>query len=608
MNAKNFISALHEDMDRITDIVREDMEDSNAFVMGRIPDGGEVRHNDQLDSIEYTAAKPAYMAYRDVDAAPRALVPGSMEAQNCTGSNAEFTTNVNEKDPNACGGMCEFKFGQGYRIYTTTDYELPMTTPEVCANHFIRMGDAHIDGYFSGLFESYRKYGMNNFEAELQNRVIQFGEANASIVAANNFELTKGGFHAPPQSRMTIHFLMMYRDYMEYEDALTPEGYLEIEMPRQDWFDAVTEHQVRKNGMVDPGSSSPMASFNTEILKDETAELWGRQFHIFENIKCYFNERPVRGYFKPIGVDGSGNTQYSFVRVFPWINVVNQEGGVSAEPNHDYNKPSTTCEGVKYPMVTLAFVIHPTAFKRYRMMEADKKAGENNVPTNFSMVIRDGAYISNNEMNDKFKIVSRHAYRLKNWKVERAGAIAYRHSRPEGYIIAPTDPEADVVTEEFAFPQEHDKCLPTAEEQANCAECDQVANTNADCEDSPLDAYVDFSPSGAEIIHLNDGSGSSFVRLKFERTGAFYDESTLEIDTSVLGSAVAGVNFTAIAGQVITFPAGSTDPQYVDVEILDGAGMDGVADGVRVTASTPGGALTPTLNDTTVDIIIVDAS
>ena len=605
ITARNFISALHEDMDRITDIVRDDMEDSNAFVMGRIADGGEVKHNDQQDSIEYTAAKPAYMAYRDVDAAPRALVPGSMEAQACTGSNQEFTTNVNDRDPNACGGMCEFKFGQGYRIYTTTDYELPMTTPEVCANDFIRMGDAHIDGYFAGLFESYREYGMNNFEAELQNRVIQFGQANASVISANHFELTQGGFHAPPESRMTIHFLMEYRNYMEYEKALTPEGYLEVEMPRQDWFDAVTEHQVRKNGMVSGGT--PLASFNTEILKDETAELWGRDFHIFENIKCFFNERPVRGYFKPIGVDGGGSTQYSFVRVFPWINVVNQDGGVSAEPNHDYNNPSTVCEGVRYPMVTLAFVIHPTAFKRYRLGEADKKSGESNVPTNFSMVIRDGAFINNNDMNDKFKIVSRHAYRLKGWKTERAGAIAYRHSRPEGYIITPTDPDSDSVDESFAFPQEHDGCLPDSYEASNCVACDEVVNENADCVDPSVDAYIDLIPSGGEVTHVNDGTTQT-VRLTFVRTGQFAGESTVEVDTSDLSGATAGVNYTAKSSEVVTFPAGSTDPQFVDVEILTGSGLDGVDDGVRITVSTPGGALTPTINDTSVDIIIVDAS
>lgn len=601
VTAKNFISALHEDMDRITDIVHEDIEDSNSFVLGRIPDGGDVIHNDQHDSIEYTAAKPAFLGYRDVDAAPRALIPGSMEAANCTGSSGSFATQVNDMDPNACGGMCEFKFGQGYRIYSTSDFELPMTTPEVCANHFIRQGSAHVDGYFDGLFESYRKYGLQNFEAELQNRVIQFGQANSSIVAADNFELTQGGFHAPPQSRMTIHFLLMYRDYMEFEDGLTPDGLLEVEMPRQDWFDAVTRHQTEKNDMTG------LTSFNTEILKDETAELYGRLFHVFENIKCIFNERPVRGIFKPVGVDGSGNTQYNFVRVFPWINVVNEEGGLSAEPNHDYNRPSTSCEGVKYPMVSLAFVIHPTAFKRFRLQEADKKAGEANVPTNFSMVIRDGAYINNNEMNDKFKIVSRHSYRLKNWKVERAGAIAYRHSRPNGYIIAPTDPTADVVTESFVFPQEHDACLPDASEAANCAACDEVVNDNGECEAAPGAAVINFSPAGAEVLHLNDGTPSS-VRITFVRTGTYTGASTLEVDTYVLASAVAGVNFTTIASQVVTFPDGDTSPQYVDIEILDGAGMDGIADGVRLTASTAGGALTPTLADTSIDVIIVDAS
>jgi hypothetical protein len=601
MTAGNFITALHEDMDRITEIVRDDMEDSNSFVMGKIPDGGDAIHNDQHDSIEYTAAKPAFIGYRDVDATPRALIPGSMEAQACTGFNKSFATNVNDQDPNACGGLCEFKFGQGYRIYSTSDYELPMTTPEVCANHFIRQGAAHVDGYFAGLFESYRKYGVENFEAELQNRVIEFGEANASIVAANHFQLTKGGFHAPPQSRMTIHFLMEYRNYMEYEGALTPEGYLEIEMPRQDWFDAVTEHQVRKNSM------GGYTSFNTDILKDQTAELWGRDFHVFENIKCYFNERPVRGYFKPNGNVG-GSTQYSFVRVFPWVNVVNEVGGVSAEPNHTYNKSFTYCEGVKYPMVTLAFHIHNTAFKRYRLKEADKKAGDANVPTNFSMVIRDGAYIKNNALNDKFFIVSRHAYRLKQWKLERAGAIAYRHSRPEGYIITPTDPEADVVPEQFSTPQEFAKCLPTADEAANCAACDQVVNDNGDCVDTPGAAVVNFTPSGGQVLTVNDGT-AQVVTIRFDRTGTFNGVSTVAWALTELGDAVAGTNYDDTpASGVVTFPDGDTSPQYVEVTILTGAGLDGLTDGVRLTASSPGGSLTPTLADTTVDIIIVDAT
>lgn len=600
LTACNFISALHEDMDRITDIVRDDMDDSNAFVMGKIPDGGDVDHNDQLDSIEYTAAKPSYMGYRDVDATPRALVPGSLEAQGCDGRNRSFATNVNDRDPNACGGLCEFRFGQGYRIYGTSDYELPLTTPTFCANDFIRMGNAHVDGYFNGLFESYRKYGVDNFEAELQNRVIEFGEANASIISANHFTLTKGGFHAPPESRLTIHFLAEYRSYMQYEGALSPEGYLEIEAPRQDWFDAVVAHQAQKNAFGDN------LSVNTEILKDDTAELWGREFHIYENIKCYFNERPVRGYFKPDGQGANGETQYSFVRVFPWINVVNEVGGVSAEPNHGYNRAYTYCDGVRYPMCTLAFHIHDTSFKRYRLKEADKKAGDANVPTNFSLVVRDGPWIPNNALNDKFFIVSRHAYRLKQWKVERAGAIAYRHSRPNGYIIAPTDPEADVVAENFASPQEFDKCLPSQHEADNCAACDKVVNDNGDCVAPPVDAVVRFAPSGGEVIHINDGTPQKVI-IRLERTGSYEGASTVDWALSEVASGVEDTNYTNDSGTV-TFPDGSTEPQFIEIEILTGAGLDGETDGVKLTLSNPGGALTPTLEDTEVTIIIVDAS
>jgi hypothetical protein len=135
-----------------------------------------------------------------------------------------------------------------------------------------------------------------------------------------------------------------------------------------------------------------------------------------------------------------------------------------------------------------------------------------------------------------------------------------------------------------------------------------VADDNADCQSSGYQAFVDFAPSGGEVQHVNPGLTPLSVRIRFERTGQFSGESTLQVDTSVLGAAVSGTNFTAKVAEVVTFPADDTSPQYVDVEILDGTGLDGVNDGVRLTASNPGGALSPTLNDTTVDIIIVDGS
>jgi len=600
ITAGEFISALHEDMDRVTDLVRDDLEDSNSFVMGLIPDGGDITDNTQTDTIEYTAAKPAYIGYNDRDNSPRALVEGSMEARAINGSNKSFTTDVNERDPNACdGGICEFKYAQGFKRYKAKDYERPLETPVFCANNYLRMGDDHVNGFIDGLFESYRKYGMNNFEAELQNRVIEFGQANSSITAGG-LVLTKGGWHAVPESRLTIHHLLEYRDYMEYEDALDADGYLVIEAPRQDWFDAVVEHQVRKNNY---GNN---VQYPTEILKDERAELYGRDFHIYENIKCYFNERPVRGFFKPDGVHPvTGRTQLSFTRVFPHKNVVNQEGGLSAEPNHDYNRPEIVVDGVPYKMITLAFHIHETAFKRYRIKEAMKPVGESVVPTNFSITVLDGPWIPNNKMNTQFQLISNHAYRLKCMKTERAGAIAYCHSRPESYIVAPTGTGSFTREDANVYPEAHDKCAPDQGSIDNCNKCGQVANDNHDCVDAPGATVLSMEPSGGAVNHLNAGE-PSYVTVTVTRKGVFDLEATVDYALTALGVAVAGTNYTDASGTLTFAPGEQT--KTIEIEFLDGAGLDGVADGVKLELSNEGGAAAPTLEDDFLDIIIIDAT
>ena len=141
-----FISALKEDKDRTTDLVFDDMQKSKAFVMSQIPDGGVVDYNDNNDTIEYTAAMQAHRQYRDIDADPRDLVAGKMEGRDENGQTGLFETQVNEIDENACSGTCRFRFGQGFKTYTTRDYELPMSTDVVCARDYIRKGRAHVDG------------------------------------------------------------------------------------------------------------------------------------------------------------------------------------------------------------------------------------------------------------------------------------------------------------------------------------------------------------------------------------------------------------------------------------------------------------------------------
>lgn len=397
---QKFISALKEDKDRTTDLVFDDMQKSKAFVMAQIPDGGVVDYNDNNDTIEYTAAMQAHRQYRDIDANPRDLISGQMEGRDENGRTGLFDTQVNEIDPNACSGTCRFRFGQGFKTYTTRDYELPMSTDVVCARDYIRKGRAHVDGYFRGLTKSFRDYGKDNYEANLMNLVIANGGANASVLGANEFRVTSGGFVAPPKNRMSIHFLRQYRQYMVRENALDELGYLEIYMPREDWFDAVTEDQVQRNLM---GNT---ASFNTHTFDDKRGNLMGKQFGVYDGIRCVFEEMPVRGYYKPTGESG-GETFSDFVRVYHWKNEVNEDGGLSAEPNHSYDDPFIVVDGIRYDMVTLAFVINKKSFTRFGLGAAKKYRGEKPMGQNFDMSVRDGAYLDCNDFNDKFKIVTR---------------------------------------------------------------------------------------------------------------------------------------------------------------------------------------------------------
>ena len=599
MTPGEFISALHEEADNVTDIVKHDLEDSNSFVMAQIPDKGDIKDNTQTDSFEYTTATPAFTGYADRDNSPRALVEGSMEAEGCNGKNRSFTTNVNEKDPLACGdGFCEFTYAQGFRRFQSKDFERPMSTPIYCVNDYLRIGDAHVDGFFAGMYSSYRKYGMENYEAELQNRVIEFGEANGSITSGA-FTLTKGGWHAPPEGRLSISYLIDYRDHMMFEDALDADGNLSIEVTRNDWYDAIVEHQGRKAGALGAGN----ASFNVEVLKDPKEALYGRSFHVYEDIKAVFIARPVRGYFKPDGVHPvTGATQYAFVRVFPKKNIVEELGGVGQRPNHDYNQARIKCDGQTYDMCTLAFHIHPTAFSRFRIKETMKPVGDAQLPTNFSISVLDGAWLPNNKKNSKFQLISNHAYRLKCEHAERAGAIAYCHSKDDPYLILPTRGAERAVGEAEVFAQEHEKCAPNAAEIEACGACGQDANDNHQCVDKPGDSAVSMSPSGGKVTTLSDGTAHA-VTLDITRTGVTSVAGSVDYALTELGDAVADTHYTAANG-TIAFAAGETH-KTIYVAILTGDTLDGVDDGVKVTLSNPVGV---TLEDTYVDLIIVDAS
>ena len=481
-NPQKIVAALHEQALEITDIVREEIKDSDNFALRMIPDGGTVKRHSTQDTVIYGEAKQAPVGYRQLDHSARALESGGeFPARNLQGANGIFEADKNEIDDNACHGMVTIDFSQGYRIRRTSDYGLDLDTPIKCSRELDRLGEAHIRGYFNGFKNQFTSFGMSNFSDNLLNLTIQFGEANTSVRGAEEFHVSTGGWEAEPLYRVSIHFLQDYRDYIAAEMKgrglrVSEDWMLEVEMPRNDWFDAVIADQINRRGV---GSVSGIqTSLNTEFLKDEEGPLRGRQFHVYGGIKCYFNETPIRGYFVPTSL-----TSKRFVRVYDWINTQDEEGGIVRRANHQYRQDTISVDNVRYNMVTLIPHIDPRSFKRYGLIKPLKPFGNDNAGVNYEVRVIDGARLGCNDFDDKFKFAARHEFRFKAEYPEFSGYIAYRSSRREGYVIAVNsrtdDPEytaTKTVNPEAFRVETPDDC-----QVAECAQCGQVPDAEGQC-------------------------------------------------------------------------------------------------------------------------------
>lgn len=576
-NPQKIIAALHEEKQNITDIVRHDIDVSDRMVLRLIPDAGVVTRDSNQESIIYGEGRQASLAYRNLNHDPRPLTEGQMNARSLAGTNGIIDTNLNEIDDNACHGSCTIKFAQGFRRRGTTDYGLDVDTQVICARELDRLGKAHVEGFFDGFRRNFTRFGFDNFSDNLLNLAILFGEANASVLGPNQFKVTKGGWQAPPEYTISIHFLEDYRDYIMLEMELLamrpPEDWkLEVEMPREDWIEAVRQHNIRRNAMIPPGTTSPMASIDIKLLEDPTSPMRGREYSDYGSIRCYFNERPIRGYFRPIGTVG-GDTNYQFTRVYHWKNEAGEEGGVVLAPNHDYREDSITVDGVKYPMVTLIPHINPKSFKRYRLAKPIKQDGAGNSGVNYEVKVLDQAYIPNNDHNDKFKMAARHEFRFKAMYPEVSGFIAYRHSRRVGYAIAVTPRDYVPGDTAFAGPEAYPACgLIDPVTQANCAQCEEVPTVEGGCvaTGEVANGVVGLLPARtATTAFIGE---TTAVRFTVRRTGELGKACSVDWTAaeSTVVSAEDGTHFTAATG-TLNFAVGQEFATF-DVDIIGGSG------------------------------------
>ena len=572
-NPSGIIAALHEERKNITDIVTLNINTSDRMVLRKIHDGGVVARSSNQESIIYGAGQQASMQYRGLDHEPRALVDGQMKGRNLAGQNGLFDTSINDVDDNACHGFCTIDFAQGFKKRGFMDYGIDVDTPVVCARELDRHGEEHVVGFFDGFRRHFTKFGLDNFSDNLLNLVIQNGEANSSVLAANHFSVTKGGWQAPPAYRISIHFLEDYRDHLMAELEMlglpVPENYkLEVEMPRTDWIDAVKEHQIRRTAMT--ARATPMSNIEIKMLEDPESPMNGREFHDFSTIRCFFNDRPIRGFFRRVGTT-NGNANYQFTRVYHWMNNPGEEGGLVLVPNPAYKQDRIYVDGAWYDMITLMPHIDPRSFVRYRLKKPIKPNGEANMGVNYEVKVADGAFIPNNIHNDKFKLAARHEFRFKVDKPELSGFIAYCHGRREGYVLSVVRSNYVAGPNNFSGPEEYRECdLIDPVTTANCAACGEVPTSEGDCvaAGSAALGVIGLVPAGP-ITTVFSGTTSK-VRLAVRRTGELAKACSAKY-TIAAGTATAGTHFTAVAATDINFAAGQ-EFAFIEATVLEGSG------------------------------------
>lgn len=554
--------ALFEQSKEVREFVNENINAGDRMALRMVADKGYVEPNENQDVVIFGTARQASIAYQSVDNSVRALESGSMNGRGLDATKTAFDTDINDIDDNACHGSCILDFSQGFRRRGTIDRKIAVSSQVICTEELGRMDRPMVRGYFRGLKTNFTRWGFDNFNDDLINRILIASEANTSVLAANQFSLTTGGFQAPPNYRASIWHLQQWKRALRFKKhglGMNPpiDWLFEVEMPVEDWIDAVRADQIARNptGTI----------YDIKYLEDAEGPMRGRKYDIYGGIKCYFNENPIRGYFKQTAVS-SGDPVYSFVRVYDWKNTEGEVGGLVMTDNPDYDNDSIVVDGLTYEMVTLIPHIDPKSFQRYGLVKAEKPIGEANSGTNFEVKVRDGAFITCNDHNDKFKLVARHRYRFRSKYPEISGFMAYRHGRRAGYTLAVTPLELVPGTTAFAGPQVFDSCNPDPCQTATCLSCGQVPNASGACvdEDASPHGTLDLNPCGAvDTVHYGDAYDLVF---KVHRTGDPSSYASVAYATAN-GTAAAGTEYTATSG-TLEWEPGDTTPKTITVPQL----------------------------------------
>jgi len=566
----------------------QEVEELPDTVLNKVPLGANQNIYDNGDTIISGRSRQAPSSFKTIPkntVANKPLVNGTLSGRDCTDGTAFFDTRILDTSEGACEETaCGFSFGQGYRTMGSFDRSYTYKSDVVCVKDLEQLPPARAKEYLQQMVEDFKEHGAISYARDIRNMALVNSAANGSVITANDLTLASGKFYAPPQSRITIHYLKEYREHMVRQGALKRNEMLIVSGPEQDWCDAYSTHMALRyttGGIPTPANFT----LNANHFDENEKRMRGQKFYECEGIRWIVDETPARGYFKPNGTTASGQVLYTFVDVEPWVDEV-QEAGVMSVPNLDYGKEYAWCEGQKYRIVTLLEVINSKQFSRHNLNEpVDLQGRKSGVSHNFELAILDGHGIDCNEFNDKFRLLARRRYRWRNVRTEYGGFIAYLHARPCGYVLKVCDKDVVTPAEQPASVITENDCNET------CGDCSTPSTAKGSLALTPCPGTRTLWNGTTRRLRLrvsrNNGSNGA-VGVAYALTA---------------GTAIAGTHYqdmTTPAGTLV-WAAGDIADKFIEIDIIGGVNNSDIK--FDVTLSTPtGGAILADCRTTTVYI------
>jgi hypothetical protein len=447
------------------------------------------------------------------------------------------------------------------------------------------------------------RYAKEDFGRQLLRDVVEFSHYKFSIAEGFPMSVNQPYFPAEPTGGPSIGFFRKVETLMRAQGwskgAETPmvngRSSLQIRMSREAIEWAIAQRKKELGLTLD-----------SRLYVDDGT--WGKTV-MYEGIQFIEAELPTRGFLRQTGA----NT-WEFVEVDP-VNIVAADGeGFWVEPNPEFYQSHVTDGGLRYRMMEIGHIVHPTAMERQSLGAIPSVKGKT-FTRNFDFeveAIPDWELADRGCNKDRFYFGYRmlHAYAPLAKNPELMTAIIYL-APTNAYEI--TDPWVDL----GVAPDQPISLAPLNQPKLNaCEPC--TAGVDDDPRDPTDPTCNDLYPeNGAGVIRMRQvayavSEDAANITIVVDRAGGNTGAASV-VTTLAEGTATNPENFTEAAGsagagpwtKTLNWADGEFGPKTLVIPIVEAAGDD---DGKQftVTLSAPTGAVLGTATVSTVTIIDED--